>query len=57
MNKTWGGFFGYLGKSSSNSQVFIILMIDRLPASPATSLFSNLLPSVFRYAATTANEL
>jgi len=35
----------------------IIWGIDRLPASPATTLLSDFVPDVFRCAASTANKL
>ena len=41
----------------NKSLIFCIWGIDRLPASPITTLLSNIVPTVFRYATTTANNL
>ena len=41
----------------NKSLIIFILGIDRFPASPITTLFSHIVPAVFRCAATTANNL
>ncbi len=41
----------------NKSSIIFIWGLDLLPASPITTLLSNIVPTVFRYAATTANNL
>ncbi len=48
---------GYLIPDEEKTSLRIFGVVDRLPASPAATLFSLLIPGVFRCAATTANEL